>query len=576
MNKTIKRRKPKKKETLKNIKSFKQYQKLGNNKLLNSWWGPFLNYDFTKYKKLSPFELKNTLIFLAKTNSPGDDYINFLNAGRGNPNFFNNFVRKCYSKLQSACLDVVNPLETVPGVSTMEDLAVYPLPNKGNFKSLILKNLRGATKREKDFITSYLSYLQSLEKNTNKNKIVYDVILSMMGCFYPSPPQIQPHLNSISKMFMYDLIFNNKKTDEKREDYEYFATEGAAAGILYVFNTLHINGLLKHGDTIAVITPIFSPYLEMPLLKRYKLKILNLVGSPEDEWSLPDSELNKLKDKTIKGLFMVNPANPSAFSLPKRNIDKIGEIVNSVRKDLIILSDNVYAPFVKQYNSLLDSCPRNTIEVYSLSKFFGTTGWRLGIVMIRKENRLNDLIQKLSMSKKKELEKRYSITSVTPDKLTIMQRLVYDSRQVAEAHVGGVSTPQQAMMAMMFYYVLQDKTGDYKDYILKLLKYRNELLYSELNTNITMNDRSTNYYTLLNVPQIAENLFGKEARKKIETTDFIHFLFNLAKKYKTVLLPGIGFGAPDFYLRVSLANLATSDYKKISKNIKSCIKDFIK
>jgi aspartate 4-decarboxylase len=196
--------------------------------------------------------------------------------------------------------------------------------------------------------------------------------------------------------------------------------------------------------------------------------------------------------------------------------------------------------------------------------------------MIRKENRLNDLIQKLSMSKKKELEKRYSITSVTPDKLTIMQRLVYDSRQVAEAHVGGVSTPQQAMMAMMFYYVLQDKTGDYKDYILKLLKYRNELLYSELNTNITMNDRSTNYYTLLNVPQIAENLFGKEARKKIETTDFIHFLFNLAKKYKTVLLPGIGFGAPDFYLRVSLANLATRDYKQISKNIKSCIKDFIK
>jgi aspartate 4-decarboxylase len=574
MTKTLKKKRTKKNKTLKKLTSFKQYEHIGNKHLVKKWWGPFLKHDFIKYKKLSPFELKNTLIYLAKTNHPNDDYTEFLNAGRGNPNFFNNFVRKCYSKLQSACLEVVNPLEDVPGTSTMEDLAVYPLPNKGNFKSMILKNLRGVNKREKEFIEAYLCHLQTLDKD--KNKLLYDLILSMMGCFYPSPPQIQPHLNGLAKDFMYDLIFNNKKTKQKKEDYEYFATEGAAAGILYVFNTLHINGLLNHGDTIAVITPIFSPYLEMPLLKRYKLKILNLVGSPEDEWSLPDSEIEKLKDKKVKGLFMVNPANPGAYSLPKRNIDKIGEIVNSVRKDLIILSDNVYAPFVKQYNSLLDSCPENTIEVYSLSKFFGTTGWRLGIVMIRKENRLNGLIKDLSTSKQRELKDRYSITSVTPGKITLMERLVYDSRQVAEAHVGGLSTPQQAMMAMMFYYVLQDKTGDYKSYLMKLLKYRNELLYSELNTPITMTDRSTNYYTLLNVPQITENLFGKEARKKIESTDFIHYLFNLAKKYKTVLLPGIGFGAPDFYLRVSLANLATQDYKKISKNIKSCIHDFIK
>lgn len=572
MAKTLKKGKKKTRITLKN---FKQYAKLGNTAVTNTWWSPFLKDEFTKYTNLSPFELKNTLIHLAKTNRKLDTYTTFLNAGRGNPNFFNSFVRKCYTRLQAACIDITSNVQEPPGISGITDLKVYPLENKEIFKKQIFKNIKGAPAREKDFIMSYLNYLQKSSDNKDKNEIIHDVVLSMIGCFYPSPPQIQPHLNVVSKDFMFNLIFNNKKTKEKKDNYEYFATEGAAAGILYVFNTLHLNGLLNPGDTIAVITPIFSPYLEMPLLKRYKLKILSLEGKPNEEWSLSNSQLDELKDKKIKALFMVNPANPSAFSLPKRNIDKIGEIVNSVRKDLIILSDNVYAPFVNEYNSLLDSCPRNTIEVYSLSKFFGTTGWRLGIVMIRKENRLNDLIKNLSKNKKDELRNRYSITSVAPDNITFMQRLIYDSRQVCEAHVGGLSTPQQAMMALMFYYVLHDKTGVYKKQIQQILKYRMELLYSELNTKVTITNRSTNYYNLLNVPQVTENLFGKEARIKIEKTNFIHFLFNLAKKYKTILLPGIGFGAPDFYLRVSLANLATNEYKKISKNIKSCIQDFI-
>ena len=55
------------------------------------------------------------------------------------------------------------------------------------------------------------------------------------------------------------------------------------------------------------------------------------------------------------------------------------------------------------------------------------------------------------MPKKKQLRKRYSIASMDPDRLTFMERLVMDSRQVAEAHVGGLSTPQQAILAMFLY-----------------------------------------------------------------------------------------------------------------------------
>ena len=77
-------------------------------------------------------------------------------------------------------------------------------------------------------------------------------------------------------IIMFNLIFGGRPTPEKPDNYEFFVTEGAAAGILYVFNTLHINGLLNPGDKIALITPIFSPYLEMPVLQRYRLKMVFL------------------------------------------------------------------------------------------------------------------------------------------------------------------------------------------------------------------------------------------------------------------------------------------------------------
>ena len=57
----------------------------------------------------------------------------------------------------------------------------------------------------------------------------------------------------------------------------------------------------------------------MPLLGDYRLKIVELKGNPDKQYSLDHTEMDKLKDKKIKALFMVNPANPGAYSLSKDN-----------------------------------------------------------------------------------------------------------------------------------------------------------------------------------------------------------------------------------------------------------------
>ena len=46
----------------------------------------------------------------------------------------------------------------------------------------------------------------------------------------------------------------------------------------------------------------------------------------------------------------------------------------------MIVTDDVYATFVDGFRSIVTVLPSNTIVVYSFSKLFGATGWRLGVV----------------------------------------------------------------------------------------------------------------------------------------------------------------------------------------------------
>ena len=159
----------------------------------------------------------------------------------------------------------------------------------------------------------------------------------------------------------------------------------------YIFKSMKTNRLLNAGDTIALGTPIFTPYLEMPHLEDYDLKIVNVQARQENRWQFDDEELKKLLDPTVKAFFLVNPGNPSAVALSEKTIAKIGAILKK-RPDLILLTDDVYGTFVPGFRSLLGAFPYNTIGVYSYSKYFGCTGWRLGVIAVHEDNLFDKLI----------------------------------------------------------------------------------------------------------------------------------------------------------------------------------------
>ena len=88
-------------------------------------------------------------------------------------------------------------------------------------------------------------------------------------------------------------------------------------------------------------------------------------------------------------MFVVNPSNPPSVMLAPATLQRIARVVHEHNPDLIVVTDDVYGTFVPEFVSLMDVVPENTIAVYSFSKYFGATGWRLGVIAIHERNVLD-------------------------------------------------------------------------------------------------------------------------------------------------------------------------------------------
>ncbi len=307
---------------------------------------------------------------------------------------------------------------------------------------------------------------------------------------------------------------------------------------------------------------------------------IEIVADPEQGYQIPDEELEKLLDPDIKAFFLVNPGNPTSVKLNDRTLKKIKEIIEK-RKNLVIITDDVYATFADDFKSIYAVCPHNTILVYSFSKYFGATGWRLGVIALHERNVVDRLIRKLPEDLQKELEERYSSVTVNPRKLKFIDRLVADSRNVALRHTAGLSTPQQVQMVLFALYALMDEQNRYKEAVKRIMRRRYKALYRGLGIEQPVDPNNVYYYTLIDTEALAEQIYGREfADWFLNTLPYSEFVVRLAEEAHVVLLPGKGFDVKHPSARVSLANLREVDYLKIGQTIRKLLdsyyKEFIK
>src|SRR4029077_15319398 len=106
--------------------------------------------------------------------------------------------------------------------------------------------------------------------------------------------------------------------------FKIYAVEGGTAAMCYIFKSLKSNRILNPGDTIALGTPIFTPYLEMAHLEDYDLHFVEVAAKQENRFQYPDPDFKKLADRKAKASIVVNPGNPYAVALSPDTINKIG------------------------------------------------------------------------------------------------------------------------------------------------------------------------------------------------------------------------------------------------------------
>jgi len=520
--------------------------------------------------KLSPFELKDKLISLANE-AERDSDLKLLNAGRGNPNWICTTPREAFATLLRFGIEDSRRETKAP------DLGMMPL------KEGIAARFTDYLERHKDLPGTHL-LKASLDYGVRKlgldpDTLVHELTEGAIGCMYPVPDRMLRCTERIVREFLMQELCAGKPPDGR---FDLFAVEGGTAAMCYIFDSLMLNRLLHHEDTIALGVPTFTPYLEIPHFDRYNFKVVTIDASKERRedgshtWQYADDEIDKLADKHIKAFFLVNPSNPPSVAMRQSSMDRLVRLVKTKRRDLILITDDVYSTFVPGFRSLMAELPENTIGVYSYSKHFGCTGWRLGVIALHESNIYDRMIARLPARDRAALARRYSSISMNPTEIRFIDRMVADSRQVALNHTAGLSPPQQVQMALFSLFALTDTANSYKTLSQLIVRRRFAALMAGLELSLPSDEHRASYYAELDLMVWAEKLHGPDfvafLRKNYECTDI---LFRLAAQSGVVLMHGGGFGGPEWSVRVSLANLPEETYPMIGEYLKEAAQAYV-
>jgi len=520
------------------------------------------DHDFSKFAKLSPFELKDKLIEIAGTSSQRM----MLNAGRGNPNFLATLPRRAFLKLGEFAME-----EAERSYSYL-DSGFGGLPEAAGMAARFHAHSHDKSDDEGiRFLHAAISYVKD-QIGLHQDEFLYEMVGAFLGDVYPEPPRMLRHTEEITKRYIAQEMFGSYPS---HGDFDLFATEGGTAAMTYIFQTMKANGLLREGDKVALGTPIFSPYLEIPVLPEYGLEVVDVRMSEDDDWQTPSSELAKLEDPAVKMFCVVNPSNPPSTKMSEETLARMTELVEKKRPDLFVVTDDVYGTFADDFVSLFAACPRNTLCVYSFSKYFGATGWRLGVIGVHEDNVFDEALEELSDDVKTRLDQRYSSLSATPRDIRFIDRLVADSRAVALNHTAGISTPQQLQMALFSLHGLMDRNDRYKDSAKELIRGRYGRLCQAMGVEAKHTPNAVDYYTLIDLEKLGRELYGDDFADWFDENDkATDFLFRLAQETGVVLLPGKGFEVVDPSARVSLANLTEHEYESIGRFARQVLDEY--
>jgi aspartate 4-decarboxylase len=521
-----------------------------------------------QFEGLSPFELKSQLTALA-TEARLEHRTELLDAGRGNPNWIATTPREAFFVLGTFALAEARRTWDQPG------LAGAPRADG------IAARFRAWA--ETDPTRAGIALLVEIVDcgiafGFDPDAWVYELVDGILGDHYPGPDRMLVHAEQVVREY---LTAEMCAREQPAVPFDLFAVEGGTAAMCYIFDSLAANCLLKPGDTVALMVPAFTPYLEIPRLDRYDYNVIEIYanarsadGSPT--WQFPDDEIDKLADPKVRALFVVNPSNPPSVMLAPATSARIANIVATTNPGLVVVTDDVYGTFVEGFCSLMATIPHNVIAVYSFSKYFGATGWRLGVIAVSQTNVCDSKLADLSDADRELLDRRYETLAVDPGTIRFVDRMVADSRQVALNHTAGLSLPQQVQMTLFAVSAIIDRDDHYKLATRAIVGRRLVRLYEGMGIPLGVDPLRAGYYAEIDLQIWARQRYGEDFANWLGANyEPVDPLFRLACETCIVLLPGAGFDGPAWSVRVSLANLDDEEYFTIGQQLVAIFDEYV-
>ncbi len=159
-------------------------------------------------------------------------------------------------------------------------------------------------------------------------------------------------------------------------------TAGASHAIGTLFKLLGQEGLqyLTTGDKVLISSPVYSPY--NTIMEHRGIEVVNLSLDPLTGKIDPES-LEAVKEiKNIKAILIIDPNNPTGFSMDEGTLNALAELAE--QHDSLIITDEVYSAFFEDRHSVVDKCPQRTLRIQARSKIERSTGLRFGDLLITK------------------------------------------------------------------------------------------------------------------------------------------------------------------------------------------------
>ena len=300
----------------------------------------------------------------------------------------------------------------------------------------------------------------------------------------------------------------NKLKEENGLDYntsEIVVSNGAKHSLVNAFMAI-----LNPGDEVIIPTPFWVSYPEM--VKLADGAPVFVETTEEKSFKFDISDLEKVLTPKTKALVLNNPSNPTGMLYTRDELKKIADF--AVKNNIYVISDEIYEALVydgkESFVSIAsfgEEIKDLTIIVNGVSKTYAMTGWRIGYTAS------NEKIAK-AMS-------------------NIQSHATSNPNSIAQAAAtAALNGPKDEIIKMK---------NAFNERRLHLVKLINTI------DGVSCIQPDGAFYVMMNISGIIGKKFGETV---IDTVDTMCEL--LLSEVKLALVPGTGFGAPD-YVRWSYA-----------------------